>query len=170
MALTVDGQRIAVGHVNGCLQLWVVVQGRLLANMVGHSGGVMGLSLSTDGELLISGSLDHTVRLWDARSGEPRLTLTGHSGPVWGVALSTASRLMASASEDGTVKLWEMGTGGCVRTVQAERRYEPMDITGVTGITDAQRNSLIALGAVDRTYGLNALELTGFVTPDPTVR
>jgi hypothetical protein len=30
------------------------------------------------------------------------------------------------------------------------RRYERLDITGLTGITDAQRTALLALGAVDR--------------------
>jgi hypothetical protein len=36
-----------------------------------------------------------------------------------------------------------------VRTLQAERRYERLDITGLTGITDAQRRALLTLGAVE---------------------
>jgi hypothetical protein len=38
-----------------------------------------------------------------------------------------------------------------VRILRAERRYERLDITGLTGITDAQRQALLALGAVERT-------------------
>jgi hypothetical protein len=36
-----------------------------------------------------------------------------------------------------------------VRTLRAERCYERLDITGLTGITDAQRQALLALGAVE---------------------
>jgi len=48
------------------------------------------------------------------------------------------------------VRLWEASSGRCLRTLRAERRYERMDITGLTGITDAQRTALLALGAVER--------------------
>jgi hypothetical protein len=48
------------------------------------------------------------------------------------------------------VKLWEAQCGACLRTLRPERRYERMDIAGLTGITDAQRSALRALGAVER--------------------
>jgi hypothetical protein len=48
------------------------------------------------------------------------------------------------------VRLWEAKSGACMRTLRAERRYERMDISGLIGITAAQRASLIALGAVER--------------------
>ncbi len=117
--------------------------------MVGYSGLVLVLALSTDGQLLISGNVDRTVGLWDTRSGKLRLTLTGHTGPVWSVALSADSRLVASAGADGTVKLCEASTRECLRTLQSDRRYERLDITGLTGVTPAQRVALLALGAVD---------------------
>jgi hypothetical protein len=34
--------------------------------------------------------------------------------------------------------------------LQVDRHYERLDITGLSGITEAQRQALIALGAVDR--------------------
>ncbi|HTX68986.1 MAG TPA: hypothetical protein VMH50_07535 [Thermoleophilia bacterium] len=40
--------------------------------------------------------------------------------------------------------------GTYVGTLQAERRYERMDITGLIGVTEAQRAALLALGAVER--------------------
>ena len=33
--------------------------------------------------------------------------------------------------------------------LQADRRYERLNVTGVTGLTDAQRQELLALGAID---------------------
>src|SRR6266536_2961058 len=60
-------------------------------------------------------------------------------------------RRPASGDTDGTVRLWEASTGTCLHTLRAESRYERLDITGLTGITDARRRALLALGAVDRT-------------------
>jgi WD40 repeat protein len=65
------------------------------------------------------------------------------------VALSADGRLLASGGWDGTVQLWETPGGAHLRTLRAERRYERLDITGLTGITEAQRGALLALGAVE---------------------
>jgi WD40 repeat protein len=89
------------------------------------------------------------VRLWDATSGEDLGILRGHTGTVWSVALSADGQLVVSGGFDGSVKIWDAQSGAALRTVQAERRYERVDITRLTGITDAQRQSLVALGAVE---------------------
>jgi len=43
-----------------------------------------------------------------------------------------------------------VASGTCLRTLRPERRYERLDITGLTGITDAQRTALLALGAAEQ--------------------
>jgi WD40 repeat protein len=65
------------------------------------------------------------------------------------VALSADGQVLASASFDGTVKIWRSSDGACLRTLRPERRYERLNITGLTGITDGQRAALQALGAVE---------------------
>jgi hypothetical protein len=35
-----------------------------------------------------------------------------------------------------------------LHTLRPERRYERLDITGLTGVTEAQRAALLVLGAV----------------------
>jgi WD40 repeat protein len=76
-------------------------------------------------------------------------TLQGHTGTVWGVALTGDGRTMASGGIDGMVRMWEVGSGACLRTLRNDRRCERLDITGLTGVTDAQRAALLALGAVE---------------------
>jgi hypothetical protein len=41
----------------------------------------------------------------------------------------------------------EASNAGCLRVLRSDLRYERMDITGVTGVTEAQRAALLALGA-----------------------
>ena len=83
-------------------------------------------------------------------SGQQLAVLEGHTGGVWGVELSADGRLLASGSFDGTVRLWDTSSGAHLHTLRSDRRYERVDVTGLTGVTAAQRVSLLALGAVDR--------------------
>jgi non-specific serine/threonine protein kinase len=151
VALSGDGRLVAGGSDAGTVTLWDAESGRLLATLQGHTGRITGVALSGDGRLVVSGSDDATVRLWAAPSGQPLATLRGHAGGVWAVALSADGRLVASGSIDGTARLWEAGSGACLRTLRADRRYERLDITGLTGVTDAQRAALLALGASEPT-------------------
>ncbi|HWE61315.1 MAG TPA: hypothetical protein VHB98_06360 [Chloroflexota bacterium] len=75
-------------------------------------------------------------------------TLHGHTGVAYGVALSADGQLLASGG-DGTVKLWNASNRTLLRTLRPDRPYERMDITGLTGITEAQRTALRALGAAE---------------------
>ena len=75
--------------------------------------------------------------------------LQGHTDMVWGVALSGDGQLAASGGADGTVRLWDVRDGTCLHTLRGERSYDRLDITGLTGVTAAQRAALLALGALD---------------------
>jgi WD40 repeat protein/transcriptional regulator with XRE-family HTH domain len=158
VALSADGHMLASGGLDGTVRVWQTPGEQLLAVLQAHTGGVRALALSANGDLLISGSQDGTVRVWrpigreTMGPGGRRLlaTLRGHTSGVWSVALAVGGRLLASGSEDGTVRLWDAGSGACLRTLRSDRRYERVDITGLIGVTAAQRAALLALGAVER--------------------
>jgi WD40 repeat protein/transcriptional regulator with XRE-family HTH domain len=149
VALSADGQLLASGSEDGKMRLWETSTGRQLAALEGHTAPVWSVALSADGQLLTSGGGDGKVRLWEALSGQLIATLEGHTGMVWSIALSADGQLLASGGLGGTVRLWDARSGTPLRALRAERRYECMDITGLTGITDAQRQALLTLGAVE---------------------
>ena len=141
---------IASGGEDGTVRLWDALSGRSLATLAGHTGVVYGVALAPDGELLVSAGADGTVRLWDIPGGRARAVLQGHAGVVRGVALSTDGHTVASGGLDETVRLWDARLGTCLHILRTARPYEGMDITGLTGVTAAQRGALLSLGAVDR--------------------
>jgi WD40 repeat protein/transcriptional regulator with XRE-family HTH domain len=150
MALEARGRLLASGSEDGTVRLWDIPDGRARAVLQGHAGVVYGVALAPDGELLVSAGADGTVRLWDIPGGRARAVLQGHAGVVRGVALSTDGHMVASGGLDETVRLWDASTGTCLHVLRTARPYEGMDITGLTGVTAAQRGALLSLGAVDR--------------------
>jgi WD40 repeat protein len=98
--------------------------------------------------MLVSGSVDCTVCLWDVASGTLRAELTGHTETAYDVAFNPEGSAIFSCGYDGTLKVWDVQTGECVNTLRIEGPYAGMNISGVTGLTEAQREALKVLGVV----------------------
>lgn len=131
------------------VRLWDVKTGQCLKTLHGHINALWSITFSPDGCLIASGSSDQTVRLWDVKTGDCVRILRGHTNAVWSVTFSPNSHVLASGSEDETIKLWDVKTGECLKTFRSKRPYEGMNITHVTGLTDATITTLRALGAVE---------------------
>jgi len=130
--------------------LWDAQSGVRLATLGVRPGVVSALAWSRSGDVLVSGGSDGALSWWDVQSGQCVRTHQGHQGTVQALKLSPDDRRLASCGDDGAIVLWDMRSSEQTQTLRRDRPYERMDITGLTGITDAQRASLIALGAVEQ--------------------
>jgi WD40 repeat protein len=129
------------------VKLWDVNTGNCIKTLTGHTNWVWSVAFSPDGKTLVSSSYDQTVRLWDVTTGRCIRTLTGHTSEIYSVSFSPDGQTVASGCADQTARLWDASTGECLKILRAPGLYEGMNITGVTGLSEAQKATLIALGA-----------------------
>jgi WD40 repeat protein len=149
VAFSPDGAILACGGSDQQIHLWNVHTGEHLKALAGHTDWIRSVMFHASGELLVSGSEDQTVRLWDVRSGECLRILRGHTSQVRAVAFDPTNNLIASGGSDAAIKLWEAQTGMEIKTLHSDRPYERLNMTGATGLTEAQKATLKALGAFD---------------------
>lgn len=156
---------LASSSFDSSIKLWDTSTGRCMQTLQGHEGAVSAIALSPDGQLLFSGGFDSSIRVWDIPTGQCLQVLKGHTGlisalvskPCWlpeqvqevsSKAIIPRNGQIFSASFDETIKNWDIETG-CLKTLRVPRPYEGMNIADVTGLTEAQRITLKALGAVE---------------------
>ncbi|MEH1826929.1 MAG: NB-ARC domain-containing protein [Nostoc sp.] len=149
VAFGLNGRIVASGSGDQTIKLWDVSTGECLKTLQGHTNCIYSVAFSPDGEMLASSSGDQTVKLWDISTGKCLRTLLGHTRWVWSVVSSYNGQIVASCSEDETIKLWDIKTAKCLQTLKSESPYEGMNITGVFGLTEAQKSTLKILGAVE---------------------
>lgn len=55
-----------------------------------------------------------------------------------------------ACSPAAAIQIWEMESGDHVTTLRRDRPYERLDITGLKGLTDAEKLALKMMGAVEQ--------------------
>lgn len=135
---------------DGTIKLWDLNRRQCLCTLsVGCK--VWCCAFSADGESLLSGSEDGVLRRWSIANESCEAEVRAHQGSVWTLAVSNAEDMIATAGDDGTVRLWRISSQNSfvpMKTLRPPRPYEGMNITNATGLTAAQRDALIALGAI----------------------
>ncbi|MCC3456812.1 NACHT domain-containing protein [Microcoleus sp. PH2017_08_TRC_O_A] len=149
IAFSHNGEIFATGSVDRTIRLWDVRSGECLQILQGHTDWIRSVAFSYSGEIVASGSVDRTVRIWDIRTGECLKILQGHTSRINSVAFSSNGKIIAACCRDGTIIIWDAGTGECLKILKSDRPYENMNITGVTGLTEVEKATLKALGAVE---------------------
>jgi WD40 repeat protein len=148
VALSQDGKFLYSGSHDRTIKEWRLADGICQRTFEGHQSWVNAIALSQDEKFLYSGSYDHSVKEWRLADGICQRTFEGHQNWVMAIALSLNRQFLYSGSSDGTIKEWDVATGECLHTIDP-RLCAGANITNVKGLTLAQTDALLALGAFD---------------------
>ena len=86
--------------------------GKRIAELKGHAGGVTSAAFSPDGGRVVTASVDGTARVWSPADGKRIAELKGHaSGAVTSAAFSPDGARVVTASGDGTARVWSAADG-----------------------------------------------------------
>ena len=151
IAWSPDGTRLASGGGRGSGEIfvWEVRSGERLYTLNEPSARINALAWGPTGSVLVSGDSDGMLRWWDLRHGECVRVRKAHQGAVQSLKSSLDGQWLASCGDDGAINVWELESGAHLRTLRRDRPYERLNITGIRGLTEAQKATLRALGAVE---------------------
>ena len=105
-----DGKMLAVGLLNGQIQLWDWEGVTKTATLEGHTKKINRILFSRSG-LLYSASDDQNVIVWNLRSGTSIRTIHAHSQPVNDIAVTSDGRTLVSSSDDKLIRVWDIASG-----------------------------------------------------------
>ncbi len=171
-AISPDRHYLVSGSADGIIKLWQLNTGECLQTLQAHNGPVLSVVFDTDRQIFASSGTDAVVKLWDISQTKehtvirPCQILQGHDKWVRFLAYSPDGQILASCSQDETIKFWDVKNclsltsfsnatdclSECIKTLRVPRPYEGMNITGVTGLTQAQKSTLKMLGAIDESF------------------
>jgi WD40 repeat protein len=149
VAISPDGKTIASCSFDKTIRIWEIDSGKCLHILTGHLNSLLSVAFSPNGQMLVSGGYEPIVKLWDIQTGECIGTLEGHHNWIRSVLFTPDGQTIVSGSQDQTIKLWHTETGECLQTMRAPRPYEQMNITGISGLTTAEKETLKLLGAIE---------------------
>lgn len=147
IAFRADGKQLVSGSEDGTVRIWDIKSGQCVTVLQAEER-IAAVAFSPKCDHVASGGVDQLVKVWDLNTGECRI-LRGHRDRIWSVKFNREGSILASGSEDQTVRLWSVESGECVRVLQKPQPYDGMNITNVSGVTNAQKTTLKALGAIE---------------------
>ena len=129
---------------------------KLIQTFEDYIGTVHNLFFDREGNTLIASSIDSTIEIWQVDNAEIWSTdstarrirvLKGHESSIKTVSVTPDGQTLVSCDKDGVILRWDLKTKQTLKLLR-QKPYEGMNIFGVQGLTYAQKDILIALGAV----------------------
>ncbi|CAG9584478.1 unnamed protein product [Danaus chrysippus] len=117
IAASSNGNHIAVGYVDGNINVFELTNNEIVCVFAGHKSAVTCLQYDEQGTRLVSGSKDTEVILWDVVSETGVARFSGHKGAITSVMFINGKNCIISSSKDTFVKFWDIETKHCFKTL-----------------------------------------------------
>ena len=129
--------------------MWDAQRGDRIHVVAGYPRMVYAVAWGPSEEVVVSGGSDGLLRWWDMQSGECVQVHEAHHGTGQSLRRSPDGTKLASCGDDGSIMLWDLHSGEHLQTLRRDRPYERLNITGIRGLTEAQKETLLELGAFE---------------------
>ena len=100
-------------------------------------------------EIIIAGDNTGKISWWDVQTGMCLRVCEAHTQLISSLVRSPDGTRLASCGNDGKIKIWDIKSGELLQIVRRDHPYERLNITGIKGLTEAQKANLRTLGAVE---------------------
>ncbi|EDX87307.1 hypothetical protein S7335_5015 [Synechococcus sp. PCC 7335] len=147
IAFSKDDRLLGSVSVDTTIKLWNLQTDQCDRTLTGHTAPVVAIAFSPTQPVVASGSFDGSIKIWDMDSGQCIRTLQEHSQTVSTLDFSPNGKILASGGEDSVIRLWDTQSWQCGQTIPLPGPYEGMNISGATGLSEAQKLALKTLGA-----------------------
>ena len=149
LAFCEDGILIS-GSMDRSIKFWNLATGSCERTILSQFP-VWTIALNPRLPILAFGGYAAEVKLWCLQSHQylNNLEEKFDIGYMGDVIFSADGQILANGSEDGVNRLWDLQSGKSLKLLKIPKPYEDMNITKIKGLTDAQKSTLKALGAID---------------------
>lgn len=110
VALSPDGDTLAMALDDGTVKLWDPKAGRVKATINAHKGSIWSVAFSPDGQRLATAGDDGVVKFWDTATWKEHGSFQ-HSSSVRGVAFSPDRKRVVTGSRNGSVGVCDIASG-----------------------------------------------------------
>jgi WD40 repeat protein len=129
LAVSIDGEWVATGDVNGDVAIWNLHDGTEISRFETGGGPIRSIAFSSDRLKLAAASTDRSISVWELENRIQLYKLMKHSMNINKIQFSPDGDYVISSGDDFHVLMWDMKTGELANDYLAAQKVNDLDIS-----------------------------------------